>query len=199
MNATRERLIDAAFQLFGREGFHGVGLDHIISEAGVSKQTFYNHFQSKDDLVLAVLEHRHSMETTLFQRTLFDLAGRDPVACLYCVFDALNEWFQSPEWRGCIFITAAAEFPLPHDPAHEAARLHVIGVREQIEHLAKLAGASAPQQLAEQLTLLFEGVLVYQHVTRDPRSIAIAREVARHLIDEQLGRTRQADPIPVPT
>jgi AcrR family transcriptional regulator len=55
MRDTRRKLIDTAFELFGRNGFHAIGLDAILDAVGVSKQTFYNHFECKEDLILAVL------------------------------------------------------------------------------------------------------------------------------------------------
>ncbi|MDQ3439360.1 MAG: TetR/AcrR family transcriptional regulator [Planctomycetota bacterium] len=71
-------LIDAAYELFGREGFHTVGLDRILADAGFSKQTFYNHFQSKDDLILAVLGMRHHAEARTVAELFAKLGGDDP-------------------------------------------------------------------------------------------------------------------------
>ena len=59
MPSTRDKLIEAGHNLFYREGFISVGLDRILMEVGCSKQTFYNHFQSKDDLIIAVLEEHN--------------------------------------------------------------------------------------------------------------------------------------------
>ena len=80
MTATKDKLVNTAFELFGRGGFHGVGLDRIIDVAGVSKQTFYNHFESKDDLVLAVLEHRHEVQGDMLQRWMTEIGGESPRA-----------------------------------------------------------------------------------------------------------------------
>src|SRR5687768_13502990 len=48
----RDRLIAAGLELFCRQGFQAVGLDNVIERAGVTKTTFYKHFEAKDDLVL---------------------------------------------------------------------------------------------------------------------------------------------------
>src|SRR5262245_58162280 len=118
MSQTREKLLEVALELFARSGFHAVGLDAIIDGAGVSKQTFYNHFESKDDLVVATLERRRDTEGKLFAQLFDDLAGSDPREQLYAHIDVIQAWFRRPEWRGCICIRAASEFPSPNEPAH---------------------------------------------------------------------------------
>ena len=119
MSQTRDKLLQVALDLFARNGFHATGLDAIIDAAGVSKQTFYNHFESRDALVLATLELRRQTETKLFVRLFHELAGSDPRQQLYAHIDVIQEWFRQPEWLGCICIRAASEFPSPTEPAHQ--------------------------------------------------------------------------------
>ena len=186
MSSTRERLIEAAFEIFGRIGFHAVGMDRILEEVGVSKQTFYNHFESKDELILAVLDHRHQVQTLWWTNLLNVYGGDDPRGKLYALFDALDAWFNEPDWRGCIFMTAAAEFPSPHEPAHQKAAEHTRKFQEYLQYLATLAGAADPKLLAEQLAVLLDGIIGYRHVTADPRACEIGRSVGHRLLDAQL-------------
>jgi AcrR family transcriptional regulator len=183
---TRQILIDAAYELFGRQGFHTVGLDRILSDAGVSKQTFYNHFQSKDDLILAVLDQRHDAESRTIAELFAKLGGDDPRDRLHALFDVFEAWFNLPTFRGCIFLTAAAEFPVPHDPAHRAAAAHARSFVDHLRELASLAGADDPQALAEQLAVLVEGIIAYRHVTGDARTVDIARQTGKLLLDHHL-------------
>lgn len=187
MNRTQQRIVQSAFELFGRSGFHAVGLDQIIADAGISKQTFYNHFESKDDLVLAVLRYRHEAESAKFDQLLTEVAGRDPRDRLYAIFDALHRWFQLPEWKGCIFMRAASEFPNRNDPAHLVARDHAEATREYLQYLATLAGATDPASLATQLSLLIEGVIGLHHLSGDDRLLWEAKEISRRILDERLG------------
>src|SRR5687767_9731316 len=186
MPSTRQKLIETAFELFGRGGFHHVGLDQIIDTAGCSKQTFYNHFPSKDDLVVAVLEFRHQVEEAMFAKLMIEHGGDSPREKLYGLFDALAAWFSAPDWKGCIFVTAAAEFPNEHDPAHQMAKKHMLTMQESLQYLATLAGAKNPQQLSQQLVVLVEGAVAYRHMTNDPSTIMIAKMLAKPLLDAEL-------------
>ncbi len=190
---TRHIMIDAAYERFGREGFHTVGLDRILADAGVSKQTFYNHFESKDDLVLAVLDMRHDAETRTIAELFTKLGGDEPRDRLHAIFDVLEAWYNLPEFRGCIFLTAAAEFPVPHDPAHRAAAAHVRSFVDHLQELSLLAGADDPRSLAEQLAVLVEGIIAYRHVTGDPRTIDVARQTGKLLLDHHLPKPRMKD------
>ncbi len=55
---TQARLLDAAEEIFVRDGFEGAQLDEIAATAGRSKGAVYTHFKSKEDLFLALFEHR---------------------------------------------------------------------------------------------------------------------------------------------
>ena len=192
MHETRQRFIDAGFELFSRNGFGAVGLDTILREVGLSKQTFYNHFESRDELVLGVLRYRDAWEMEAWQQRLLELAGQSPRARLYARFDLLESYFSDPEFRGCIFITAAAEFVNQNDPAHQAAAAHIKAMQQFIFDLATASGAQDPQFLAEQLTLLIQGAIVVRHVTQNPRAAEIARDNAKLLLNRHLPAVHNA-------
>src|SRR5262245_48026168 len=103
---ARRRILETADRLFYEEGIRAVGIDRIIAEAGVAKATLYSHFASKDDLILAVLEHRESCVSEFFREAMERL-GREASCPLRAFFDALKEWFTTPGFRGCAFQNAA--------------------------------------------------------------------------------------------
>ena len=185
-SGTRDRLVHTAYELFSREGFHGVGMDRILDAVGVSKQTFYNHFESKEDLMLAVLHHRSRYEIDMFQQALRQHGGLDPAARLYALWDVLDEWFNHDEFRGCIFLTAAIEFPPPTDPTHQAATAHSRGILNMLQDLATLAGAKDPQLLAENLMVLMDGALVLRQVMGHNNAAEIARRNAEMILKQHL-------------
>lgn len=191
-SSTRQRLVETAYELFSRNGFHAIGLDRIIDEVGVSKQTFYNHFESKDDLILAVLEHRSKDEVNIVTRLLDQFGGDDPRARLLAIFDVLDSMLNDPEFRGCLFITAAAEFPSHTDPAHQAAARHARALLDLYLSLAVRAGVEKPLVVAQQLAILFDGALLLKHVTGNADAPRLAREAGMLLLEQHLPRAEAA-------
>src|ERR1700687_1571767 len=116
--STRERLIEAAVRRFYRDGFRNVGLDQVYSDVGISKTAFYKHFESKEDLMLAVLAEQNRW----LQETMRDMiglrGGGTALGEFRVLFDLVEQVMQSDDFHGCIFVNATMEFPLPHDPAH---------------------------------------------------------------------------------
>ena len=183
---TRQRLVDTAYELFTRHGFHAIGLDRILKEVKVSKQTFYNHFESKDDLILEVLDRRSDWDLTTFREMARELGGEDPRRQLEAIWDVLDAWFNRDDFRGCIFITAAAEFPSRYEPAHQKASEHAGKVLRMLREMAERAGAINPAALAESLLVLIEGAFVVRHVSGNDRAAAIARDNARMVLERYL-------------
>lgn len=183
---TRQRLISAAHELFYTDGFHSVGLDRILGEVGVTKTTFYNHFQSKEDLVLEVLRHHDRWWRDTFLHMLRESGGETARGQLLAIFDILEELFTGTDYNGCIFINVAVEFPLRHDPAHVAAAHHKQAMEEIVRELAREAGAKQPKLLAEEITLLMEGAYVTAHVTGEMRFAEVGKRVLKMLVERHL-------------
>src|SRR5438128_1850964 len=112
----RERLIAVAVELFYRHGFGAVGIDQVIAAAGVTKTTFYKHFEGKDDLMVAAVRRRDEWESAAWDRAVMKLAGDNPQRQLLANLDVMDVWFNDPEFQGCMFMNAATEFPNTNDP-----------------------------------------------------------------------------------
>jgi AcrR family transcriptional regulator len=163
----RERLIAVAVELFYRNGFGAVGIDRVIAAAGVTKTTFYKHFEGKDDLMVAAVRQKDEWESQAWGRAVRELAGDDPAGQLLAMFDVMDLWFNDPDFHGCMFTNTAAEFPNPHDPVHQAAAAYKRRVRDHWRDLAKAAGADAPaaaETLADCYAALVEGAMVLRQV-----------------------------------
>lgn len=191
--SRKDALVDKASQLFYRDGFHATGIDRIIGEAGVAKMTLYNNFDSKEALILEALSRRQeSFGRWLTGRT--GGAGRAPRAKLLALFDALGEWFASKDFRGCLFIRAAGEYPALSNPIHRRAAEHKRGLREFIAGIAREAGVDRPDALARRLMLLVEGSIVTAQIGGNgAETAADARLAAEALVDEALGKKRPGE------
>jgi AcrR family transcriptional regulator len=186
---ARDRLINTAIDLFYDHGFHVVGLDRILAETGVTKTTFYKHFDSKDDLIVAAIQRRDEWETNALNRAIKKLAGNDPVKQFLALFDVLDLWFNHPEFKGCIFITAAVEFPDPRDPAHQAAAAYKKKSRDYFRDLAKKAGAADAETFADLFATVFEGAIILRHVHHRNDAARMAKPLAEMLIAQHIPQT----------
>jgi len=181
----RDRLVLHAIELFYTHGFNAVGIDQIIEAAGVTKTTFYKHFDSKDDLMVAAVKQRDKWEAAAWGRAIHAAAGDDPRARLLALFDVLDEWFNAPDFRGCIFINTAAEFPNPHDPIHQAAAEYKRRCRDHWRDAAQAAGATDKdaETFADQYALVVEGTLIMRQVHGRNDAARIAQGMAEQLVD----------------
>jgi len=183
---TREKLIQAGHEIFYREGFLAVGLDLLLNEVGCSKQTFYNHFESKDDLIVAVIDEHHRWWSSELRDRLHRIAGPDARGQLLAMFDVMDEIMHEPEYRGCIYINAAVEFPQPHHPAHQSARKAKADSLAFLAELSERAGASDPSALAQEIDMVMEGALITHQVAPNCDVCAIARRTAETLLEKYL-------------
>ena len=185
-SGTKQRLIETGLKRFYRDGFRNVGLDQILSDVGISKTAFYKHFESKEDLMMAVLEDRHVWMQQTFRQMVEERGGSNPESQLRALFDVVETFIESPDFQGCIFINASIEFPLLHEPAHMAAAKSKASMEEVVCEMATAASACDPVALAQELCLIMEGAYVTRHVTGNRQTTAIARRAAEAVISAHL-------------
>lgn len=174
----REQILDTAAELFYREGVRAVGVDRIAAESGVAKMTLYYHFRSKDELVAEWLRRRDAE----WMRWLEDAVERRDGNRLLAVFDALREWFERTDFRGCAFINTHAELGWTNAAAGDVIASHKRSLSELLERFAREEGAAAPEALARELLLLVEGAIITASIQRDSRAADDARELAEKAI-----------------
>ncbi len=181
-SSKREHLIETALKLFSRHGFHAVGIDTILKESGVAKRTLYNHFKSKDELILAVLRHYDERFRNFFMRAV-EGSALNPKDRLLAVFDVAEQWFQQDDFYGCIFVGATGEYPEEDTPIRNICREFKGLILGYIKSLATEAKLKQPDQLADQLLLLLEGAITMAQINNSPLSAKQAKCAARVLID----------------
>jgi AcrR family transcriptional regulator len=188
--SRRDDLIDAAMRVFYRRGFHASSLDDIQKEGGISRPTLYNHFKSKDELIVAAMRRRDE----IFRNRLMKFAesnGKSPRERLEAVFDFHEEWFTGDDFCGCMFINASAEFSAADSAPRRLAAEHKQEIVRYLRELCEAAGYDEPSDIAEQLNVLIEGAIVAARVVgqvanggSDPGASArLAKQMAQRILE----------------
>jgi AcrR family transcriptional regulator len=157
--SMRERLIEAANELFYAQGLRAVSVDKVIERAGTTKVTFYRHFQSKDDLIVAYLESRAELERNGVDAAIAYGDG-DVDVTLGLMADHTGAAACSPGFRGCPFINAAAEYPDPDSAVRKLVDGHRDWWTSAFERLVAPLGLADPAAIADDLMLLRDGIMV---------------------------------------
>jgi AcrR family transcriptional regulator len=186
---TRSTILDRATALFYERGLDGIGVAELCAAVGVSKETLYRHFGSKDGLVRAVLETR-SDRVTRWLAAAVESAGPDPADQLTAVFDALAQWYTEPTYRGCAILNAAAQRHA--DPAQTVAVRHLDRRLELLTGIAQRAGVTDATALGKQFLVLIAGATVIADHHNDPTAAQTAKTAAQALLSTATVSSPQA-------
>lgn len=182
-----DKIRHTARQLFYAEGIRAVGVDEIVTKAGVTKPSLYRAFPSKDELAAAYLRDYDAEFWQRFEARL-DKAGRDdPRAGLMDFLQSLGDRSSAANYRGCGLSNTAVEYPDDHHPARKVSEDHKRKLRLRLAELAADMGADDPKQLGDSLMLLIEGAFVTGqifHAGGGPARALVA--AADRLIDSHL-------------
>lgn len=156
---AKERIIDAAYELFSRQGTRSVGVDAIIERSGVAKMTLYRHFRSKQDLVIAFLQRREELWTKGWLEREVRARAADPKGRLLAVFDLFDGWFQQPDFEGCPFISTLLEYE-QGNRIRIAAGEHLAQIRAFLMGLAIEAGMIDAKAFIDVWHMLMKGSII---------------------------------------
>lgn len=200
-NAKRQAIVDTATRLFSVHGYHAVGTDRIIDEAGVAKMTLFRNFPTKNDLISEVLSQR--AHTALSSLSAAVATRRTPLERIEEVFEWHSRWFATRDFSGCMFTSALSEF---HAESGEIIRISTVQksqLRFFIQNLLMdLVPAHAIEALARQIVMLLDGATLSAVAGDRANAANEAHEAARRLIlaeqaaaaapNDQRGNPRQA-------
>lgn len=185
---ARQRIVETAERLFYAEGVRAVGIDRIIAEAQVAKMTLYNHFPSKDALILAVLEFREAKFDAMFETWM----GRHLAAGmnrLQAFFAALKDWFKSPGFRGCMFINSCVELADAQHAASKFSAQHKERFHEMLrESITEYTGSRVADRVAPAIALLVEGAIITAVIEQSVKPADLARDAAVTLVAQSKRR-----------
>jgi AcrR family transcriptional regulator len=156
--SPRDRLLETASRLFYAEGIHAVGVDRLVSEASVTRATFYRHFAGKEALVVAYLQTKDALAHALLAAA--EAKTSDPVALLHAVVVAITEDVCGEGFRSCPFINAAAEYPDPNSAVRQAVRAFRTWFHDTLLQLLASIGHPDPAGAARRLVILRDGTMV---------------------------------------
>ena len=155
----RERLLNAAYELFAADGIGQTGIDAILAKSGCAKASLYSHFDSKVDLAVAFLDRRETLWTRGWLEAEIKRRTSDPQQRLLAIFDVFDGWFRKKTFEGCSFINVLLETKTD-SPVHEAAAIHLSKIRAIVRALAEEAGLSTPAKFAQVWHMLMKGSIV---------------------------------------
>ncbi len=183
--AKRDLLLETAERLFYAEGFHATGIDRIVQAAGVVRMTLYNHFPSKNALVAAVLERRH----TRFLATIDAAVAKAPDGrATWALVDAHGKWLRTSGQHGCFLMKAAGEFAEHAPEIRDQALAAKQELRGRIADALARDGYAVDDGLAERLQLVLEGANASVPLYGARATLRHARTTVACLLD------RAADP-----
>jgi AcrR family transcriptional regulator len=182
--APKDKLFQTATRLFYQHGYRAIGVDTLAAESGIGKMTLYRHYPSKDDLIVAYLQHSDEVFWDNFEGITKD--APTPRDKLLAFFEALQEYILTPACYGCPFLNVATEFPEADYPGHQVALRHKQSARARFRELAGEAGARDPEVLADQLFLLMDGAYMASRMFGAENPAACLASAAKTLIDAQV-------------
>lgn len=180
-SGVRERILSVAYELFSRRGVRDVGVNELINRSGVAKASFYRHFASKDELVLAFLERRDQQWTV---EAIVGEARRradTPEQQLLSIFDVFADWFVRDDFEACSFINILLEMGASH-PLGQASIDYLAKIRGHVQQLAEEAGLRDTENFSRSWHILMKGSIV-SATEGDLAAASRARQLAGWLIE----------------
>lgn len=154
---AKGRILDTANVLFYEDGIRNVGVDRIISASSVTKATFYKHYRAKDNLIVEYITARHESVRANVRRMIE--AGPNAEAVLRAFVAETIAEIDSPGFRGCPFINAAAEFPDSEHPVRRVVTAHREWYVDTLAELLREMGHPVPGDAADELLLARDGAM----------------------------------------
>jgi AcrR family transcriptional regulator len=182
---ARERILEAAYELFSKRGIRAVGTEEVLEQAGVAKSTLYRHFRSKDDLVLAFLQRREQLWTREFVEAEARRRGATPRERLLAIFDVFDEWFHRDDFEGCSFINVLLETGDLGNPLGKASAAHLEYIRFVVCKLAEEAGVQDAEAFTHSWHILMKGSIVAA-CEGDTRAAQRARAMGEDLLNKHV-------------
>ena len=187
-DSARERILNAAYDLFSQHGLQAVGINSVVEHSGVAKRTLYRHFASKDELIVEFLRLREQRWTRDWLQREVEQRAALPEERLLAIFDVFHDWFQKDDLEGCSFINVLLEVDDRASPVRQASVEHLAEIRRFLEQLAMEAGIESPNDFARRWHILMKGSIVAAQ-EGDKEAAHRAQEIGRVVLARERAGT----------
>ncbi|GAB4168662.1 MAG: TetR/AcrR family transcriptional regulator [Terrimicrobiaceae bacterium] len=189
----RQRILDKAMDLFYRQGYNATGINQIISEAGVARASFYDHFESKEDLLVAYAMEMSRRDIAEIRAEV--LAKPTAQSRFFAPLELLIPWLEATDFRGCPFQNLMADTPPDSSRVREVARQHSESLRTFFRELTldlknseKKFSRLSPEKTATTFLLVFEGAIALCVAYRESWPVEHARVTLGHFLESPESR-----------
>jgi AcrR family transcriptional regulator len=179
--SVKEKILQTARRLFCQVGFHATGITRILDESGVSRRSLYTHYGSKENLLKAVFQEEANIWFRWFN---YDLPQMEcsPSERILMLFDLMQDWFDSEDFFGCVFINAVAEHEKSNGWIQEVASNYRDEISAKFQEMVAESGVKDPETVTEKLNLLIDGAIVGAMITGNGEIAQIGKLAARDIL-----------------
>ncbi len=183
---NREALLERGLELIRTGGFAATGVQEIADAGGVPKGSFYNHFKSKTDFGVQILNAYSERAAADMERALFgEGGGGSPLGRLKRFFDDAIRGFEEGGCSGGCLVGNLAQEMSDRDPAFQAPlrrafrRTSEIFARllREAQRVGELSEDADPDRLARFLQTAWQGALMQMKAEKDARALREFRDV----------------------
>jgi AcrR family transcriptional regulator len=182
---TRKKILDTASRLFYQQGYNATGINQIIEEADIAKASLYQHFRSKEDLLIAYLEFMFELTIGHFRRVASTrVEAKEKISA---IFEFLSQNTNSKEFHGCQFLNIAGEIPVENLRVYDIIRQQKNGLRALFAGILKTDSMGEDEMqrtesLADGIYLLFDGAIMSCKVFGSSWPVIAAHQSALKLL-----------------
>jgi TetR/AcrR family transcriptional regulator, transcriptional repressor for nem operon len=157
---TRERIVEAARDLFWEKGYTATGLAELLQRAGANSGSFYHFFESKDAVLRTVLDTYEDLLDPHVIRPAFD-RHEQPIERIFALLHSYRERLVSTNCQyGCPIGRLALELDAENAPAHERIARNFTAWRKAVEACVREAGIAQPEDVAAFVLTVMEGAVM---------------------------------------
>lgn len=180
----RDEMIQYAYDLFYKNGFHATGVDAIIEGTGISKRTLYKHFTSKEGLIIATIDYYHQMRYKTISDYLEKTTSKNPIDKVLSLFDFLSDLVDAGLLNGCFAMNAKTEYSNKAQEIEAACDAYGATLQQFIELYLEQGNVKNSKAVTMQLAMLFEGAILRSKGTGNSESVKLAKAAAKLIIKQ---------------